>query len=124
VHAAIEVLGDADDQAAVNSLYRWLSGDPHVRQGGPVTLTQNASDGYMGSLAVIDAIVADTLGLLNLAIAFLAWRDSRKASPPVRITVGGRSVILVDDDSLEAAKQKLQILADDSGQENDTAFQG
>jgi len=124
MQAAIEMLGDADDQAALNSLYRWLSQDPRVRKDGPVTLTQKASDGYMGSLALISAIIPDTLALLNLAITFLAWRDSRKACPPVRITIGGRSAILIDGDSPETAKQKLQVLAEDSDPDNDTAFQG
>ncbi|TLP64020.1 effector-associated constant component EACC1 [Microbispora triticiradicis] len=70
-----------DDQDDVGSLYRWLRQDPDVVRDVELSLGTAGSHtpGRMGeTLDIINAVVSGTLGLGNLLLAYMGWRDSRR----------------------------------------------
>ncbi|MEU4515383.1 hypothetical protein AB0G05_38290 [Nonomuraea wenchangensis] len=103
--------GDRDD---VGSLYRWLRQDPDVARD--VALSPGTAGahppGRMGeAFEVINAVVDGALGLGNLLLAYMGWRDSRRARadrPPV-ITVISGDVVL---DISSATPDTVQAIVD------------
>ncbi|BCB75160.1 hypothetical protein GCM10022251_34820 [Phytohabitans flavus] len=89
MRALITVDGGGDELAGV-SLYRWLRDDPQVARDASVSFEPSSSGSTMGGFEVIQAIVANSLGLGSLVVSFLAWRDSRPRPvlPVIRLQVG------------------------------------
>jgi hypothetical protein len=81
-------LAGGGDPAAITSLFRWLARDPEVRRHAEVSLDSGGSAGEMGALDVINIVPTQGVGLLGLALAYAAWRDSRAKAPPMTISIG------------------------------------
>jgi hypothetical protein len=109
VRVSIDIPADDADQLMLNSFYRWLSRDQDVRRYASVSLAPSGSAGEMGGLDTINILLTQGISLLNLAIAFAAWRDSRAKSSTIRVTVGDLSVTL-SDESPEMAQSRIQVL--------------
>jgi hypothetical protein len=79
---------DGADEAsarALTSLYRWLREDSAVRVDADVELVNEAEPEHMGAADALCAVLSQLTSVGSLAVAFAAWRDSRSATPPVRI---------------------------------------
>ncbi|MFD4140984.1 hypothetical protein [Streptomyces sp. NPDC058572] len=104
----IEVEGDAGDELDQSTedvllLYRWLSSDPDVANGGGLALVPCGADGEaagtMGpGLDAVEAVINGSVQLAQLALAVATWRLARTHPPRIRIERGGTTVTLDGDD--------------------------
>ncbi|MFD7505619.1 hypothetical protein [Streptomyces sp. NPDC059850] len=86
----VEISAEADDgDLAIHDLYRWLRRDSDVRAHAELNLLPSRNG---GPLAVIDLVVSQGLGALNLALSYAAWRAARPTAPAVLIAANGRSI--------------------------------
>jgi len=111
------VAGDGDDGTATRSLYRWLTRDPDARRFVRVALGAGSSEGYMGALEVISAVLSQATAIGTLAVAVVSWRDSRAEPSSVKITVGERSVV-IEGETADLAEVMIRSLVASSGPEN------
>ncbi|WP_051707420.1 MULTISPECIES: effector-associated constant component EACC1 [unclassified Streptomyces] len=110
----------AGDGPATLDLYRWLRTDPELRHR--VALRQAAPDpgpgeGAMGAFDVVDAVVVDTLALLDLFLSYLAYRETRRTAGTVTVTRGGTTVTVRGETDEEALRLVRALLdgAENSG---------
>lgn len=108
-------VAEAEREAALIDLYRWLRQDPDVRRHTPVTLAPGTpGDGSMGAVDVIELIVGQGLSALNLVLSYAAWRNTRPSAPSLTITVNGGS-LTVRDASEETIRRIVAELAAPAG---------
>jgi hypothetical protein len=67
----------------------------------------------MGGFEVINVLLAQGTGLLNLAVAIAAWRESRQKPPAVTVIVNNRKVMLANE-GVEDMHRKLQVLVEEA----------
>jgi hypothetical protein len=123
VHAWIEVTSDDGDQLAVNSLFRWLLRDRDARRDASFSLETRGPVGEMGALEVINVLLAEGTGFLNLAVAIAAWRESRQKPAAVTVIVNDRSVTLAGE-AAEDTQHKLQVLVTEAMRVDPTSATG
>ena len=105
---------DERDATAISSFFRWLTRDREMRRHAEVSLAHAGSAGEMGALDLINVVLTQSVGLLSLAVAYAAWRDSRVKAPQIAVTVGGTTIVLADE-SAASMQWKLRALLDDPG---------
>jgi hypothetical protein len=94
VHIAV---AEAEREAVLIDLYRWLRQDPDVRRHTAVTLAPSRPGaGSMGAVEVIELVVGQGLTALNLALSYAAWRNTRPSAPSLTITVNGGTLTVRD----------------------------
>jgi hypothetical protein len=104
-------VAEAEREAALIDLYRWLRQDPDVGRHTPVALASSTpGGGSMGAVDVIELIVGQGLTALNLALSYAAWRATRSSAPPITINVNGGS-FTVQDASEETVRRIVAELA-------------
>lgn len=91
----IRMSGQGAD-TALSSLYAWLCKDPEVRQHAQVSLlgVESESSDMGTAFDVIQLVVDSGFQAVNLALAFAAWRATRRSQPQVTIEHGGITVAL------------------------------
>ena len=109
---------DNEDPATAASLYRWLRDDPDSRRDLDVALDSEPRPGQMGAFDVITALVTESTGIGSLAVAFAAWRDSRRRPPTVKVSLGADAVVL-SADSVEQLTAALTELAEKHAADRD-----
>jgi len=121
----------AGDGPATLDLYHWLRADPELRhrvtprRGAPgrdpgdepdptsTSIPAPAPDeGAMGVVDVVDAVVVDTVTVLNLVLSCLAHRAARRCAGPVTFTRGGTSVTVRGESDEETLRIVLAVLAE------------
>ncbi|HEY1640194.1 MAG TPA: hypothetical protein VGG35_05880 [Streptosporangiaceae bacterium] len=110
----MDIVVDDGDQFAANSLMRWLSRDREVRGEAAVTMVAHGAADEMGGLEVINVVLTQAASLLNLVLAFEAWRGSRAEHPAITITINKQSVTLVQG-TAEEMRRKIQALITTAG---------
>ncbi|MDQ0813010.1 hypothetical protein QFZ63_004724 [Streptomyces sp. B3I7] len=119
----------AGDGPATLDLYHWLRADPELRhrvtlrrgapgrdagdEPDPTSIPAPAPDeGAMGVVDVVDAVVVDTVAVLNLVLSCLAHRAARRCAGPVTFTRGGTSVTVRGESDEETLRIVLAVLAE------------
>ena len=106
----IQVLTESGEPA-LNSLFRWLSRDADVRRNVSVSLSTAGAEGAMGTADVINVILTEATNIASLVVAIASWRDSRAEPPPVQLTIGDNSVVIINN-SIDEITDKLRLLSD------------
>lgn len=112
----VEVRIDGE-QEELRSLYRWLRGDEDLRSV-PISLSgTGAAPGEMGSaLDVIEVLLDNTWSAASLAVAIVAWRQSRPRASRATLRIGQTEVEITGDD--EQVRRLVALCADaDSSQQ-------
>jgi hypothetical protein len=93
-------MNDEQAQQELGSLLAWLEDEPSVRQHADLKLVPSpAVPGDMSStFEMIQLIIDSSFQIMNLAIAYAAWRDTRPSRPGVTIERDGIKVALDDAD--------------------------
>ena len=123
----------AGDGPATLDLYHWLRADPELRhrvtprrgapgrdpgdEPDPTSIPAPApapapDEGAMGVVDVVDAVVVDTVAVLNLVLSCLAHRAARRCAGPVTFTRGGTSVTVRGESDEETLRIVLAVLAE------------
>jgi hypothetical protein len=95
----------ADEE--LRSLREWLIDTPEVRQNAAVTLEAAPSQpGRMGAGAMewIQLITGNAWSAASFAMAYVAWRSSRRLGPTVTIEHNGVKLTLHDADAETVAR--------------------
>jgi hypothetical protein len=103
-----------DDAAALGVLHRWLRAD-EAGDGARMRLRPREGSDTMTALDVIEVVVPQVIGVLNLVVAVLAWRQSRATPPRVTLTTAAGSVT-VEGHSALTAEQIVAALTPPSGE--------
>jgi hypothetical protein len=84
----------------LRSFCQWLRDEPDVRYHAEISLEPaRTSEGDMGgALDVVKLVIDTNFQVLNLGLAYLAWRATRAKPTPLTIERGGVKVILDDSD--------------------------
>lgn len=89
------------DEEELRSLYAWLREEPDVRHHALIDLeSPSPRPGEMGT-GVVDVIklITDTgFQGLNLALAWQAWRASRRSTAKVVVELDGDKTVISGDD--------------------------
>ncbi|WP_327419623.1 effector-associated constant component EACC1 [Streptomyces sp. NBC_01233] len=105
-----------DSGIAVTDLYRWLRQDDQLRRDAEVRLLPpSQTNGSMNAVEIIELVIGQAVAMANFAVAYAAWRQGRRATAPVTITVGELSVT-VTDGSEEAIRRIVDLLQPESDQ--------
>jgi hypothetical protein len=94
----IRMSGPEADQE-LSSLYAWLAEEPEVRQHSRISVVAaepRPSDLGAG-FEVIQLVVDGGFQAANLALAYAAWRTTRRSRPQVTIEVDGTRRADLDD---------------------------
>jgi hypothetical protein len=99
---------DAGEELA--SLYAWIRDDDGIRRHASMTFQAGEpGPGQMGSeLAVIQLVVDSGFQALNFALAYAAWRASRRSRPGVTIHCNGTRAEIEDEP--EAVEVIVRVL--------------
>ncbi|MBQ0854722.1 hypothetical protein ACFU96_31660 [Streptomyces sp. NPDC057620] len=101
-----------DQQEVLQSLLGWLTDDRALRGLVQVQRTVTDRPGRMGpELDSVLAVISTAVGVLQLPLSYLAWRQSRRpTAPPVTIQVVG-----ADQPETGALLRRLQGESPDNG---------
>lgn len=104
-------------EGALRSLYAWLLNDRKVIENASVSLvSQPVKPGEMGaSLDAVKLVVDNGFQTLNLALAYAAWRRTRRERPPISIEIRNTRTPLPGSDR-EVIDQIVRVL-DENGEE-------
>ena len=84
-----ELSGSGSEQE-LGSLYQWLSDDRELREQARIIPDDEAPPGEMGgALDAVVAVLSAGAGVGQLAVAYAAWRDSRRPRSSITIVVHG-----------------------------------
>jgi hypothetical protein len=100
----IRIDGNGDDE--LRSLHNWLLDEPGIRRHAKIQLVAGEpGPGEMGTtLEIIKLATESGFQVMNLALAFAAWRQTRPKKTSVTIERDGTTVTLSDADSDEVGK--------------------
>ncbi len=101
--------GDTD---ALMSLFRWLNRDQELRHSARVSLARSGDAADMGAADVINMVFTQGISLLNLAIAYVSWRESRTHSPSITVRTENAVVTLTGTSREGTEKALLSLLGD------------
>jgi hypothetical protein len=82
----MRVLISSESDEQINALYRWFQADDDVARSARVSIGRPRELGSMGALETIDVVLTHAVAIGNLALAFMAFRQSRTNSSPLTIT--------------------------------------
>ncbi len=87
---------DADQE--LSSLYAWLCDEPEIRQYARVSMVaaEPEPSGMGAAFDVIQLVVDSGFQAANLALAYSAWRATRRRHPQVTIERDGTVEITLD----------------------------
>ncbi|MFD8413426.1 hypothetical protein ACFV2Q_16930 [Streptomyces sp. NPDC059650] len=99
------------DQAALRSLYKWLSRDPDLRRTARIELTgQSPQPGDMGDvLDLVTLVIGSGWSAASLGVAVAAWRGTRPNPPAVTIRRGDLEIVLTGADE-EQMRRAVAVL--------------
>lgn len=99
--------GDTD---ALLSLFRWLKRDQGLRRSAEVSLVPQRGAADMGAADVISMVFTQGISLLNLAVAYASWRESRTRAPSITVRTDNAFVTLTGDSQEISEKTLLSLL--------------
>jgi len=110
---SLSISGEGDQESLL-SLYEWLETDREMRQQADLKLVEaSPQQGSMaGEFELISLLVSSGLNIGSLAIAFVNWRSSRIAPPPIRIAAKSLQVTIDSTDSQVIEKTLKIFLAE------------
>lgn len=82
----MKVIFATDQDFEVHSLYRWLSSDRDLARSVDVGVPTGNDREAMGAIDTIAAVSSSVIGLAQLALAVVAWRETRPASTRISIS--------------------------------------
>ncbi|QLH21042.1 hypothetical protein [Streptomyces sp. Rer75] len=104
----VEISAEADDgDLAIHDLYRWLRQDTDVRAHADLNMIPSPS---RGKLEIIDLVVSQGLGALNLGLSYAAWRAARPTAPAVIISANGRSITVRGECDAETVRHFVEAM--------------
>lgn len=108
VHVSV---GGTSDDAALASLFRWLTQDPDVGRGAKVAIEPSSGrPGDMGgAVETLNVVLSNSIALGSLIVAVASWLGSRARGTTVHIERNGVKVT-IHDDSTEAVQRVLDAL--------------
>ncbi len=84
-----ELSGSGSEQE-LSSLYQWLSDDRELRELARIIPDDEAPPGEMGgAFDAVVAVLSAGAGVGQLAVAYAAWRESRRPRSSITIVVRG-----------------------------------
>jgi len=101
-----------NDTDALLSLFRWLKRDQELRRSAEISLAPKGSTADMGAVDVINMVFTQGISLLNLAVAYASWRESRTRAPSITVHTENAFVTLTDDSREVSEKAMLSLLND------------
>jgi hypothetical protein len=95
-----------DAEQELRSLYSWLRDEPDVRRHAQLSVVAGRPrPGDMGAALEVIKLVTDSgFQLLNLALAYAAWRGTRTAAPKITIERDNATITLSDVAADDVAK--------------------
>src|SRR5688572_3410852 len=97
------------------ALYHWLRADASVKVHGSVTARPSRDPTRMSALDLVDVVLTHAEGMSALALAVLAWRQSRVNQGTVRLTRSDGLTLTIAPGSTVSAETISNFLADDAG---------
>lgn len=99
-----------DGPGDFNALYGWLRADAALAREADVR-SAPPPPGSMGALDVVDVVLTHVTAMSSLAVAVLAWRQSRPGSPSITIVRADGHRLTVDHTSRLTAEMVSEFLA-------------
>jgi membrane-associated two-gene conflict system component 1 (EACC1) len=95
----------------LRSFFQWLQDEPDIRHHAEISLEPTrVGEGDMGgTLDVVKLVIDTNFQILNLGLAYLAWRAARAKSTPLTIERGEVEIIL-DNGDLDVVTRILRAL--------------
>lgn len=90
-----------DDAVVLRSFHAWLRDDVDVARSAKVSLVSAGGAGDMGAVEIINVVLANTIGLGNLVLAYTNWRRTRTDPPSLTLAVESEKVTPRDDSTEE-----------------------
>jgi hypothetical protein len=100
----------------LHSLYHWLREDDDVVRVAELSAGSTANTGRMGTLDVVNVVLANAVGFSTLVMGYVSWRAARAETADVTFTIDGLSVT-VRNASAETV-QRLLALVERSARED------
>ncbi|MEU1804038.1 hypothetical protein [Streptomyces sp. NPDC019937] len=104
----VKISAEADDgDLAIHDLYRWLRQDTDVRAHADLNMLPARPH---GKLEIIDLVVSQGLGALNLGLSYAAWRAARPTAPAVVISANGRSITVRGECDADTVRRFVEAM--------------
>jgi hypothetical protein len=104
----VQILTDGPGE--LNALYGWLRADAALAREAEVRPAPPPV-GSMGALDVVDVVLTHATAMSSLAVAVLAWRQSRPRCPSITIVRADGHRLTVDHTSQLTAEMISEFLA-------------
>ncbi|MET7401199.1 hypothetical protein ABZS66_47745 [Dactylosporangium sp. NPDC005572] len=103
----IEITSDPSELAALHS---WLRSDRDLLRTADVTASAGQG-GTMNAVEVINLVLTHVAAGANFALAFEAWRRTRRRPQPLTLTRPDGTKLTVDPDSPAAKEAIIEFLS-------------
>jgi hypothetical protein len=110
----VRVLVAADGGYEINALFNWLRQDRRLNRHSVISPRRPDEATGLSALDVIDVVLTHLTAITSLALAIVAWRQSRPRSGPVTITRPDGRSMTVDGPPERAAELIVAFLNEDS----------
>ncbi|MEV5338251.1 hypothetical protein AB0K93_07145 [Streptomyces sp. NPDC052676] len=106
------------ESAELRSLYRWLRADEELRSARISLSGTGAAPGEMGSaLDVIEVLLDNTWSAASLAVAVMAWRQTRPGPGRATLRVGQTEIEISGADEEQVRRLVALCAQVDDGQD-------
>jgi hypothetical protein len=105
----------AEDAGENAALYGWLRRDRDLARSAEVTGRGLPDSQTLSALDLIDVTLTHLTGLTSLALAVVAWRQSRPRPAVITVTRPGGQTLTIDGDSPATAELIRSFLAGADG---------
>ena len=95
---------DGADNSDMGEFYGWLRETRTVTRGAEVKLATERGAGTMSAGDIITLTTGVVSALSAVVSAYAAWRASRPAAPPLKLTIGSDVVVLTTGSAEETAR--------------------